>query len=227
MEDMLSAQEIASHCSPSSCWIVVDDKVYDVTSYLNEHPGGSAVLVKQGGTDATAEFRKIHSPDVLGYLPKDACLGTITAAARVALPISSASAESAAGADVAAELPHISSVVVANDFETVAKVVVPTKTWSYISSSANDGSSLRGNLASWAAVRFRPRIFRDVTTVDPQTSILGTVSAFPFYVSPMGQLGRGHPVRELGVAGLGRRGVHGVMSTESTAKMEGHRGRSS
>ncbi len=46
----LSAQEIASHRSTSSCWIVVDGNVYDVTSYLDKHPGGAAVLLKQGGT---------------------------------------------------------------------------------------------------------------------------------------------------------------------------------
>lgn len=50
MEDKLSAQEIASHRSTSSCWIVVDSEAYDVTSYLNKHPGGAAVLLKQGGT---------------------------------------------------------------------------------------------------------------------------------------------------------------------------------
>lgn len=48
-ENSLSAQEIASHRSTSSCWIVVDGKAYDVTAYLNEHPGGAAVLLKQAG----------------------------------------------------------------------------------------------------------------------------------------------------------------------------------
>lgn len=47
---VLTAQEIASHRYASSCWIVVDGKAYDVTSYLDEHPGGAAVLLKQGGT---------------------------------------------------------------------------------------------------------------------------------------------------------------------------------
>ncbi|KAI0448643.1 FMN-dependent dehydrogenase-domain-containing protein [Xylaria acuta] len=221
MENQLSAQEIASHRSTSSCWIVVDGKVYDVTSYLNEHPGGAAVLLKQGGTDATSEFRKIHSPDILKYLPKDACLGTIDAAARAALPISNASAESTEGAEGAEKLPHISSIVVPNDFEAAANAVMPLRSWTYVSSSSHDGSAFRGNLASWRAVRFRPRIFHDVRAVDPRSTILGSASAFPFYVSPMGQMGRGHPAGEIGVVrALARRGVHGVISTETTAKME-------
>ncbi|KAI0195054.1 FMN-dependent dehydrogenase-domain-containing protein [Astrocystis sublimbata] len=221
MEGRLSAQEIASHRSTSSCWIVVDGKVYDVTSYLDAHPGGAAILIKQGGTDATHEFRKIHSPDILEYLPPNACLGTVDAAARAALPISSAGAGSTAEMDVATEAPHISSMVVPDDFETAAKAVMPLKSWTYVSSFAHDGSAFRGNLDSWHAVRFRPRIFRDISVVDPRSSILGSASAFPFYVSPMGQLGRGHPDGEVGVVkALARRGIHGVISTESTAKME-------
>lgn len=98
---------------------------------------------------------------------------------------------------------------------------MPAKSWTYVSSSAHDGSALRGNLASWRAVRFRPRIFRDVLAADPRCAILGSASAFPFYVSAMGQLGRGHPAGEAGVVrALARRGVHGVVSTESTATME-------
>ncbi|KAI3317288.1 mitochondrial cytochrome-like protein b2 [Xylariaceae sp. AK1471] len=226
-EKLLSAEEIASHRSASSCWIVVDGKVYDVTSYLSEHPGGAAILLKQGGSDATAEFRKIHSPDILKYLPEDACLGTLDAATRAALPISSASADStsshkpSAGAEGAKGPPHISSIIVPNDFEAAAKTIMPQRSWSYVSSSSHDGSAFRGNLASWHAVRFRPRIFHDVDTVNPRSSILGTASAFPFYVSPMGQLGRAHPAGEMGVVrALARRGVHGVMSSESTAPME-------
>ncbi|KAI0537499.1 FMN-dependent dehydrogenase-domain-containing protein [Xylaria digitata] len=220
----LSAQEIASHRSTSSCWIVVDGKVYNVTSYLNEHPGGAAVLLKVAGTDATAEFRKTHSPDFLSYLPKEACLGAIDAGARAALPISSAPAEptgNLGSAESVKELPHISSIVVPNDFEAAANTVMPLKSWTYVSSSSHDGSALRNNLASWHAVRFRPRIFRDIATVNPRSSIFGAAAAFPFYVSPMGQLGRGHPVAEAGlVRALARRGVHGVISTESTVKME-------
>ncbi|KAI1274883.1 FMN-dependent dehydrogenase-domain-containing protein [Xylaria sp. FL0933] len=221
---VLSAQEIATHRSTSSCWIVVGGKVYDVTSYLDEHPGGAAVLLKQGGTDATAEFRKIHSPDILKYLPKDACLGSIDAATRAALPISRAGVESTGDLEAegsASEIPHISSIVVPNDFEAAAKAAMPLKSWTYVSSSAHDGSALRANLASWHAVRFRPRIFHDVSTVDARTSILGSPSSFPFYVSPMGQLGRGHATAEIGVVrALARRGVHGVLSAESTVKLE-------
>lgn len=40
-EKLLSAQEIAVHKTPEDCWIVVDNQVWDVTDFLEEHPGGS------------------------------------------------------------------------------------------------------------------------------------------------------------------------------------------
>lgn len=47
--------EVAKHASASSCWLVIDGKVYDVTKFIPFHPGGSAIL--QGcGKDATRLF---------------------------------------------------------------------------------------------------------------------------------------------------------------------------
>lgn len=40
-QKLLSAQQISEHKTPEDCWIVVDKKVWDVTDFLDEHPGGS------------------------------------------------------------------------------------------------------------------------------------------------------------------------------------------
>jgi len=154
----------------------------------------------------------------------------MNATERAALPLSSARADTMgvlkldsplSEEEAAKRVPHISSIILPTEFEAAAEAVMPPRAWTYVSSSAHNGSALRGNLASWGAVRFRPRIFQDVAIVNPCSSILGYASAFPFYVSPMGQLGRGHPAGEVGVVrALARRGVHGVLSTESTAQME-------
>lgn len=37
----LSFDDLKKHDSESDCWIAVHSKIYDVTSFLNEHPGGS------------------------------------------------------------------------------------------------------------------------------------------------------------------------------------------
>ncbi|KAI1633063.1 FMN-dependent dehydrogenase-domain-containing protein [Biscogniauxia mediterranea] len=214
----LTADEIKKHRTTSSCWLVVDGKVYDVTSYLNQHPGGPAILLKHSGQDATAEFRKIHSSDVIENLPKGSYLGDVDPAILSTLPISSQQENDTATSPApAAGPPHISECVSLLDFEPAATTVLPAKALSYVTSSAASGLSLRGNLESWGRIQFRPRVLRDVSRVSARTTILGLPSAMPFYVSPMGQLGRSHADGEAAVVkALARRGVHGVLSTEST-----------
>jgi len=43
----LSRDEVAKNNTEDSLWFVIDSKVYDVTDFLDAHPGGEAVL-KQG-----------------------------------------------------------------------------------------------------------------------------------------------------------------------------------
>lgn len=47
--------EVASHNKRADCWIIIKDKVYDVTSYVEEHPGGDAIM-DHAGDDSTKGF---------------------------------------------------------------------------------------------------------------------------------------------------------------------------
>jgi cytochrome b involved in lipid metabolism len=49
-------QEISKHVEQEDCWIVVQGKVFDVTSFLKSHPGGRWIILKSAGQDATAAF---------------------------------------------------------------------------------------------------------------------------------------------------------------------------
>ncbi|KAF4509360.1 hypothetical protein G6O67_003538 [Ophiocordyceps sinensis] len=49
-------QQIAQHKTPDDAWIAIHGKVYDVSGYLDLHPGGGDVLMEMAGSDATAEF---------------------------------------------------------------------------------------------------------------------------------------------------------------------------
>lgn len=56
--------EVSTHDSVDDLWIVYDGKVYDVTKYVDEHPGGEEVVVDCAGTDATEAFNDIgHSEE--------------------------------------------------------------------------------------------------------------------------------------------------------------------
>jgi len=48
-------EEVATHNSADSCWLVIEGKVYDVTSFVSNHPGGEAIL-EGCGQDATTLF---------------------------------------------------------------------------------------------------------------------------------------------------------------------------
>ncbi|XP_051114004.1 cytochrome B5-like protein [Andrographis paniculata] len=50
-----TAAQIAMHNKRNDCWIIIKDKVYDVTSYVDEHPGGDAILMN-AGDDSTEGF---------------------------------------------------------------------------------------------------------------------------------------------------------------------------
>ncbi|XP_029175792.1 cytochrome b5 domain-containing protein RLF-like isoform X2 [Nylanderia fulva] len=61
---LFTRAEVAKHADPKDTWIIIHNNVYNVTSFLNEHPGGEEVLLEQGGNDATEPFEDIgHSTD--------------------------------------------------------------------------------------------------------------------------------------------------------------------
>jgi len=45
--------ELMKHSNKHDAWLLIDDKIFDVTSYLAEHPGGDDILLKNAGKDGT------------------------------------------------------------------------------------------------------------------------------------------------------------------------------
>lgn len=60
----LKWDEVKTHNTESDLWIVVNDKVLNVTEWAQRHPGGSEVLLKKGGQDVTQEFFDGHPKSV-------------------------------------------------------------------------------------------------------------------------------------------------------------------
>lgn len=52
----LSLAEIARHNSTKDCWLLINNKVYNVTSFIAAHPGGSGTIIPNCGKDSTQAY---------------------------------------------------------------------------------------------------------------------------------------------------------------------------
>jgi cytochrome b involved in lipid metabolism len=51
-----SVAEVAKHNKPTDCWLIISADVYDVSTYLEFHPGGADIIIPYCGRDATQAF---------------------------------------------------------------------------------------------------------------------------------------------------------------------------
>ncbi|KAJ9295528.1 hypothetical protein DTO271G3_5984 [Paecilomyces variotii] len=70
-------EEVQKHNKADDVWIVLHNKVYNITKYLEDHPGGAAILVEVGGTDATEAFEDIGHSDEARDALKDFEIGKL------------------------------------------------------------------------------------------------------------------------------------------------------
>lgn len=46
-----TVEDVQSHQSPPSCWVIRGGKVYDVSAFIPDHPGGDDIILKYAGQD--------------------------------------------------------------------------------------------------------------------------------------------------------------------------------
>ena len=74
---VIKLEEVREHSTNQSLWIVIANDVYDVTKFMDEHPGGEEVLIEAGGSDGTESFEDVgHSQDAREMM-KDYKIGTV------------------------------------------------------------------------------------------------------------------------------------------------------
>jgi L-lactate dehydrogenase (cytochrome) len=134
----LTGEEVAKHSSKDDCWVIVHGKVYDVTEFLPEHPGGMNIILKYAGKDATEEYEPIHPPDTLDkYLDKSKHLGACDMNT-VVRKTKETSPEEKERQDRIAQMPPLDQCYNLMDFEAVARRVMKKTAWGYYSSAADD-----------------------------------------------------------------------------------------
>ena len=72
-------EEIQKHCSCEDLWIIIDGYVFDVTSFLMKHPGGSKILLKYAAKECGEEFSQIggHNDSYTDALLEQFCVGKL------------------------------------------------------------------------------------------------------------------------------------------------------
>ncbi|CEP15271.1 hypothetical protein [Parasitella parasitica] len=73
-------EQVQAHNKPNDCWIVIEGKVFDVTNFLSEHPGGKKVLAKMAGKDASKSFKMFHNDSIMQRVGLPMQIGIIGAA---------------------------------------------------------------------------------------------------------------------------------------------------
>jgi cytochrome b involved in lipid metabolism len=68
--------EIAKHDQLNDCWLVVRNRVYDVSTMIQEHPGSSTAILKHGGQVCDEDF-DFHSPAARRFWLKHYCIGRV------------------------------------------------------------------------------------------------------------------------------------------------------
>uniref|UniRef100_A0A093UXG7 L-lactate dehydrogenase (cytochrome) n=1 Tax=Talaromyces marneffei PM1 TaxID=1077442 RepID=A0A093UXG7_TALMA len=193
----LTGQEVSQHNNKDSCWVIVHGKAYDVTEFLPEHPGGQKIILKYAGKDATEEFEPIHPRDTLDkYLDSSKHLGpvdmsTVEHDEKVKDPLEMEREERIK------RMPALSQCYNLLDFESVARQVMKNTAWAYYSSGADDEITMRENHTAFHKVWFRPRVLVDVEKVDFSTTMLGSKTSVPFYVTATALGKLGHPEGEV------------------------------
>lgn len=62
-ERTISADELKKHSKQGDCWLAIHGNVYDVSDFMDDHPGGGDVLL-----DAAGAFRRARWPRAVRVL---------------------------------------------------------------------------------------------------------------------------------------------------------------
>ncbi|KAL9572348.1 hypothetical protein ACKAV7_003549 [Fusarium commune] len=208
----VSLDDLKQHNTANDCWIAVHSKVWDITHFINEHPGGPEVLLNLAGSDATELYNDVHAPDIIEDLPSDKLIGLLEESAisrpgpkaaeidPVPPPASPTQTNEVTSTPKTKTIPPLDAILSAPDFEKAAQDSLSAKTWAFYSSAATDLVTHGKNKELVRRVMIRPRILRNVSQVNYKTSILGFDSSAPFFISPAAMARLAHPDGELALS---------------------------
>lgn len=157
-----------------------------------------AVILKYAGRDATEAYSEVHTPGVIKTnLSPEKHKGTLDEST---VNDDWAKPQENSQAVIEGEKPPLQMLINSQDFEAVASKTASKKAWAFYSSAATDLITRDANHSWFDRVWFRPRVLRNVRTVDSRTKILGVDCNLPLFVSPAAMAKLIHPDGECAIA---------------------------
>ncbi|KAF7554684.1 hypothetical protein G7Z17_g2718 [Cylindrodendrum hubeiense] len=219
---MPSLEDIAQHASRSSCWIIISGIAYDVTAFLDHHPGGANIILRHAGRDATEDYELIHAPETIDSCPSQVKrIGLVTG---VASGTGTLAPEPASDPTlIVRPLPSPGVVLPLyackslDDLALAGRAVLAPKAAVYFNSGAETLFALNRNRSDWARIGFRPRVLRNVATASMKCRIMGAESSMPVFIAPAAAVRLGHKDGELCLAtGAARMNIPQCVCTYSS-----------
>ncbi|WFD34948.1 L-lactate dehydrogenase (cytochrome) [Malassezia cuniculi] len=218
----ISYQEVSKHNTREDCYVILYNKVYDMSEFIPHHPGGPQIIVKYAGKDATAVFDPVHAPGTIEkHLPKEKFIGELDLDTVPQEVRDAANAAQKEEEDRRKNIPPLSGCLNLFDLELVGSRVLSNMAWAYYSSAADDMATYNENRDVFRRIWFRPRILRNVKNIDLSTRILGHHTTLPIYITATA-LGRlGHPDGEMNLTkAAAREGITQMVPTLASCSAE-------
>ncbi|CAL9732047.1 L-lactate dehydrogenase (cytochrome) [Monosporozyma unispora] len=203
---LITPNEVSKHNTPDDCWVVIDGKVYNLTEFINIHPGGPLILKLNAGMDVTAIFKPLHAKGTLEkYVKPEWYIGELTEPMPdefIAPPYTPGETpeEIIYKENLRKHLPNLGNILNLYDFEKLASKILSNQAWAYYSSGSDDEISMRENHNAFHRIFFKPRILVDVSEVNLETEMLGEKVDLPFYITATALMKLGNPQEgEMGI----------------------------
>ncbi|ETS79752.1 hypothetical protein PFICI_09605 [Pestalotiopsis fici W106-1] len=221
---LVSAEEVQKHNQALDCWLVINEEIWDLTTFVSEHPGGASIILKYAGADATVPFREVHSQSIIREnLSLDRFRGNLDPST---LPGNWANTKTTAASSQTGKpgdmiRPPLHTMINAYDFDSAAALSAPKKAYAFYSTAATDCWTKEANESMLKRIWFRPRVMRDVSAVSTSSTILGIPVAFPVFICPTGLAKLIHPDAEKGLARAAQSsGILEIISSSASYSLE-------
>lgn len=227
---LITLAELSKHNTQGDIWVSLHGHVYDVSEFIESHPGGIDKLMRFAGKDGTRGFRLQHPEAYLerfldpewykGELIREKVdnkskkqnKGTTKNKEKLAsgaVKASSDSEEEYYKALIRENLPKrkkktqklneeeklvtysdekkpsLNQIFNLNDFETVAKHLLPPLVYSFIQSGTDNEYTILENRNAFGRIFFKPRCLIDVQSCSSKLNVLGFYSEIPFVVGSL------------------------------------------